>query len=81
MSKAKPGWKQQLQQLTDAATHWTNTSHEAELLAMPMTHPSAIYIRLRLAYLAGLRDGAGCKIDLITLDRRGSLTGKSAFFK
>mgnify|MGYP001560884821 FL=1 len=73
MSKTKLGWKQPLQQLTDAATHWINTSHEAELLAMPLTHPCAIYIRLRLAYLAGLRDGTGRKIDLITLDRHGSL--------
>mgnify|MGYP001581278533 FL=1 len=81
MSKPKLGWKQQLQKLTGAATHWTNTSRAAELLAMPLTHPSAIYIRLRLAYLAGLRDGTGRKIDLITLDKHGSLTGKSAFFK
>ena len=55
--------------LNAGADRWS-TSREAEVLAMSMRDASALRQRLRLAYLAGLRDGERREIDLFDLDRK-----------
>jgi hypothetical protein len=64
------------QRLNTAADQWASTI-EAELLVdTPIgAYNEADYLaawrkRLRLAYLAGLRDGEGREIDLFDLDRK-----------
>ncbi len=58
------GWRTRLRRTAD---QWLSTD-EAELLSAPVSDQKYWRVRLRLAYLAGLRDGEGKKIDLITLD-------------
>lgn len=56
--------------LNAAADQWLG-EREAELLAqMPLREAGAIRLRLRLAYLAGLRDGERREIGLFDLDRK-----------
>lgn len=56
--------------LNAAADQWC-ADREATLLAnVPMRDAGAMRQRLRLAYLAGLRDGEGREMDLFSLDRK-----------
>lgn len=64
------------QRLNNAADQWA-VSIEAELLVdTPIgAYNAEDYLaawrkRLRLAYLAGIRDGEGRQVDLISLDRK-----------
>lgn len=55
--------------LNAAADQWS-AGREAELLArMPVSDPKYWLTRIRLAYLAGLRDGEKRELDLFILDR------------
>jgi hypothetical protein len=57
------------QRLNTAADQWM-ASNEAQLMANLPQGPGALSARLRLAYLAGLRDGEGREIDLMELDKK-----------
>jgi hypothetical protein len=57
------------QRLNHAADQWM-ISTEAQVMANLPQGPGALSARLRLAYLAGLRDGEGREVDLITLAKK-----------
>jgi hypothetical protein len=59
------------QRLNHAADQWMSTQ-EAQVMANLPQGPGALSARLRLAYLAGLRDGEGREIDLMTLAKQKS---------
>jgi hypothetical protein len=57
------------QRLNHAADQWMATQ-EAQVMAYLPQGPGALSARLRLAYLAGLRDGEGREIDLLDLNKK-----------
>ena len=67
--------------LNAAADQWLGTFEGTLLAGIPLRDDGAIRARLRLAYLAGLRDGERRKIDLFVLDRASTRTEEMQYDK